>query len=127
MGACLHLLLNAYKLIGKTLLDISSLHGQDRLKRVLLASQDLNFLLVVVEFVRDVFDLGLSGGAITSRVCSFPLREAGLDPKLLPVSFMNKTKLYLIDNQQMPFELGAKKAGLSLVRAFLHSVEGVRP
>lgn len=27
----------------------------------------------------------------------------------------------------MPFELGAKKAGLSLVRAFLHSVEGVRP
>jgi len=27
----------------------------------------------------------------------------------------------------MPFELGAKKAGLSLVRAFLHSVEGARP
>jgi len=27
----------------------------------------------------------------------------------------------------MPFELGAKKAGLSLVRAFLHSIEGVRP
>jgi hypothetical protein len=28
---------------------------------------------------------------------------------------------------KMPFELGAKKAGLSLVRAFLHSIEGVRP
>ena len=27
----------------------------------------------------------------------------------------------------MPFELGAKKAGLSIVRAFLHSVEGVNP
>jgi len=27
----------------------------------------------------------------------------------------------------MPFELGAKKAGLSLVHAFLHSVEGARP
>jgi hypothetical protein len=27
----------------------------------------------------------------------------------------------------MPFELGAKKAGLSLVRAFLHSIEGVNP
>jgi hypothetical protein len=30
-------------------------------------------------------------------------------------------------NQQMPFELGAKKAGLSLVRSFLHSIEGVKP
>ena len=27
----------------------------------------------------------------------------------------------------MPFELGAKKAGLSVVRAFLHSIEGVTP
>ena len=27
----------------------------------------------------------------------------------------------------MPFELGAKKAGLSLVRAFMQSIEGVRP
>lgn len=27
----------------------------------------------------------------------------------------------------MPFEIGAKKAGLSLVRAFLHSIEGVSP
>ena len=27
----------------------------------------------------------------------------------------------------MPFEIGAKKAGLNLVRAFLHSIEGVRP
>ena len=27
----------------------------------------------------------------------------------------------------MSFELGAKKAGLNLIRAFLHSVDGVRP
>lgn len=27
----------------------------------------------------------------------------------------------------MPFELAAKKAGLSVVRAFLHSIEGVKP
>jgi len=27
----------------------------------------------------------------------------------------------------MPFELGAKKAGLSLVRGFLQSIEGIRP
>ena len=37
-----------------------------------------------------------------------------------------KNILYLIINK-MPFELGAKKAGLSLVRAFLHSIEGTRP
>jgi len=27
----------------------------------------------------------------------------------------------------MPFELAAKKAGLSLVRGFLHSIEGLKP
>jgi hypothetical protein len=31
------------------------------------------------------------------------------------------------NHQYMPFEQAAKKAGLSLVRAFLHSIEGVRP
>ncbi len=43
---------------------------------------------MVVEFVGDIFDLLLNGERGTSRVCSFPLSEAGLLPKLLPVSFM---------------------------------------
>lgn len=46
---------------------------------------------MVVEFVGDVLDLLLGGEGSTSRVWSLPLREAGLEPKLLPVSFINKT------------------------------------
>lgn len=48
---------------------------------------------MVVELVGDVFDLSLSCGLSTYKVCSFPLREAGLEPKLLPVSFMNKSEV----------------------------------
>lgn len=40
---------------------------------------------MVVELVGDVFDLLLDEGTSTSSVCSLPLREAGLEPKLLPV------------------------------------------
>lgn len=43
---------------------------------------------MVVEFVRDVFDLRLNEGGCTSRVWSLPLSEAGLLPKLFPVSFI---------------------------------------
>ena len=45
---------------------------------------------MVVELVRDVLDLVLNREGVTSRVCSLPLREAGLDPKEFPVSFINK-------------------------------------
>lgn len=48
---------------------------------------------MVVEFIGDVFDLCLNGGVSTSKVWSFPLREAGLEPKLLPVSFINKSEV----------------------------------
>lgn len=45
---------------------------------------------MVVEFIGDVFDLLLDQEWSTSRVWSLPLSEAGLDPKLLPVSFIFK-------------------------------------
>ena len=45
---------------------------------------------MIVELVRDVLDLLLGEGRSTSRVCSLPLREAGLEPKLFPVSFINQ-------------------------------------
>lgn len=48
---------------------------------------------MVVEFVGNVLDLGLSLTPSTYKVWSFPLREAGLEPKLLPVSFINKTEV----------------------------------
>jgi hypothetical protein len=47
---------------------------------------------VVVEFVADIFDLLLGERGVTSSVWSLPLREAGLEPKLLPVSFMENKK-----------------------------------
>lgn len=40
---------------------------------------------MVVELAGDVLDLLLGQGGSTSSVCSLPLREAGLEPKLLPV------------------------------------------
>jgi len=40
---------------------------------------------MIVELVGDVFDLLLLHARVTSRVCSLPLREAGLEPKLFPV------------------------------------------
>jgi len=49
---------------------------------------------VVVQFVGDVLDLLLSGSLSTSRVCNFPFREAGFDPKLFPVSFIAIKILY---------------------------------
>jgi len=49
---------------------------------------------MVVELVGDVFDLLLGHMISTSRVCSFPLREAGFEPKLFPVSFMTVNKKY---------------------------------
>jgi len=59
---------------------------------------------VVVELVGDVLDLVLNGMMATSRVCSLPLREAGLDPKLLPVSFM-ELYYYLINKCHSNWEL----------------------
>lgn len=88
-----HLFLDANKLVAEAFLDVGSFHGEDRLKSVLFAAEDLYLFFVVVELVGDVFDLVLSGGDGTSRVWSLPLREAGLDPKLFPVSFM---ELYII-------------------------------
>ena len=58
----LHLLLNADQLVRKTLLDVCSLHGKDRLQGVLFTAQDLYLLLVVVELVGNVFDLLLDKG-----------------------------------------------------------------
>jgi hypothetical protein len=43
---------------------------------------------VVVELIAYVFDLLLNKEGVTSRVWSLPLREAGLEPKLFPVSFI---------------------------------------
>jgi hypothetical protein len=40
---------------------------------------------VVVELIRDVLDLLLRKGKSTSRVCNLPFKEAGFEPKLLPV------------------------------------------
>jgi hypothetical protein len=83
-----HFLLDADQLVAKALLDVRSLHGEHRLKGVLLAAENLHLLLVVVELVRDVLDLALTKAGRTSRVCSLPFNEAGLEPKLLPVSFI---------------------------------------
>ena len=47
---------------------------------------------MIIKFVGDIFDLLLGERGSTSRVCNLPLSEAGLDPKLLPVSFI-KIKL----------------------------------
>lgn len=66
-------------------------------------------------------------GWVLLRSEVFPWGRRGWSQSCCRCRSWIKVKLYLIDNQQMPFELGAKKAGLSLVRAFLHSVEGVRP
>lgn len=44
---------------------------------------------MIVELIRDIFDLLLDRDEHTSRVCSFPLSEAGLEPKELPVSFIS--------------------------------------
>ena len=89
----LHLFLNSDQLIAKTFLDVSCLHSENRFKSIFFAAKDLHFFLVVVELIGDALDLVLDGGENTSRVWSLPLREAGLDPKLFPVSFM---ELYII-------------------------------
>lgn len=86
----LHFLLDANEFIRETLLYISSLHGKHWFKGIFLTTQDLHFLLVVVQLVRDVLDLLLSRLIDTSSVCSLPLREAGLEPKLFPVWSINK-------------------------------------
>jgi hypothetical protein len=44
---------------------------------------------MIVEFIGNIFDLLLHRKQHTSRVCSLPLREAGFDPKELPVSFIS--------------------------------------
>ena len=49
---------------------------------------------MIVELITDIFDLLLSEGRCTSNVCNLPLREAGLEPKLLPVSFINKNIIH---------------------------------
>ena len=43
---------------------------------------------MIVELVGNVFDLLLHNKRATSRVCSLPFSEAGLEPKELPVSFI---------------------------------------
>jgi hypothetical protein len=40
---------------------------------------------VIIKLIRYIFDLLLDDQKGTSKVCSLPLREAGFDPKLLPV------------------------------------------
>ena len=40
---------------------------------------------MIIEFVADVLDLLLGVEGSTSSVCSLPLRDAGLEPKLFPV------------------------------------------
>jgi hypothetical protein len=45
---------------------------------------------VVVELIGNVLDLLLGNDTNTSNVCNFPLRDAGLEPNELPVSFINK-------------------------------------
>ena len=82
----IHLLLDSDQLVGEALLDVGSLHSQHRLEGVLFASQDLNFLLVIIQLVRNVLDLLLRRYMHTSSVWSLPFREAGLLEKLCPVS-----------------------------------------
>ena len=89
----LHLFLNSDQLVAETFLDVSCFHGENRFKSIFFAAEDLHFFLVVVELIGDALDLILDEGGNTSRVWSLPLREAGLDPKLFPVSFM---ELYII-------------------------------
>ena len=60
-----HLFFDSDELVGEGLLDIGGLHGEHRLKGVLLAAQHLHLLLVVVEFIGDVPDLLLSGCILT--------------------------------------------------------------
>ena len=81
----LHFLLYAYKFIRETFLDVSCLHGENRLKCIFFTPQDLYFLLVIIKLVRYIFDLLLDRLRGTYKVWSLPLREAGLEPKLLPV------------------------------------------
>lgn len=64
----LHFFFDAYEFIGEAFLDISSLHGEYRLKGVLFTSEDLHFLLVIIELVGYIFDLLLHGKESTSRV-----------------------------------------------------------
>jgi len=84
----LHFLLNPHEFVGQTFFDVCSLHSEHRFKGILFASKDLHLLFVIVEFVGDVFDLLLHTKQATSRVCSLPFSEAGLDPNELPVSFI---------------------------------------
>ena len=53
----LHLFFDSDELVGEAFLHVSGLHGEDGLEGVLFAPEDLDFLLVVVEFIGDVFDL----------------------------------------------------------------------
>jgi hypothetical protein len=53
----LHFLFNADEFIGKTLLDISGFHGENRLKCVLFRPENLHLFFMIVEFIGDVFDL----------------------------------------------------------------------
>jgi hypothetical protein len=102
METGLHLLFDPDQLVAETLFNISSLHGKDWLESVLFAAQDLHFFLVVVEFIGDALDLLLRYSPLTSSVCSLPFSEAGFEPKLFPVSFINK---YMPEKFQIPIHL----------------------
>lgn len=82
----IHFFLYPDQLVGEALLYVGRLHGEHRLEGVLLAPEDLHFLLVVIELIGDVFYLLLDQDTLTSRVCSLPFRDAGLFAKLCPVS-----------------------------------------
>ncbi len=40
---------------------------------------------MVIQLIRNVFDLLLSKNKNTYNVCNFPLSDAGFEPKLCPV------------------------------------------
>ena len=53
----LHFFFNAHEFIGKTLLDVSRFHGENRFKGILFRPENLHLFFMIVEFVGDVFDL----------------------------------------------------------------------
>ena len=118
-----HFFFDSDEFIAETLFDISSLHGEDWLEGILFTPEDLYLLLVVVELVGDVLDLVLGEGEVLRGSVACLWGRQGWSRR----SCRCRSSIKLYYYQQMPFQLGAKKAGLSLVRSFLHSIEGVKP